>query len=370
MKRISPVHEVEKRLKTIFVGYVSTFQTFSRYVFASTFLKVNFFMCRIKPLVASQLFNGRFGHRQPSADEVLWMAKHLRRKCIKLSKIIVILTHALNRRSDRSFFLCVLGLLLSDFEKQACHSLRTCGRGTRLPGKIRKAKSLVIKCWQIQVFDSSFGGLFSMFKGTSPCQTQKLGRMTCQIQVDLSACSIPKCDGMCKGASMFIPFYSILMLEACGSKTSFMMNMKWMCKRVYQMSIILYHNEVFGDSTWMVKFAMNHRGLGPCGWRIISCVAGVLLVIPQWSAGDPNQQPTTDGSRYLKIYMIYILLDVKLGVRSFWKAEYHYKNHPFDSTCRIDGLWGWSLAVPWGPGRFRKTVDVVKRCDLIRSLTL
>ena len=122
-------------------------------------------------------------------------------------------------------------------------------------------------------------------------------------------------------------------------------------------------NELFGHSTWMVKFSMNHRGLGPRGWRIISRVAGVLLVIPQRSAGDPNQQPTTDGSRYLKIlrYIWYISCWM-LGVRSFWKAEYHYKNHPFDSTCHIDGIWGWSLAVPWGSGRFRKSVDVVKRC--------
>ena len=77
--------------------------------------------------------------------------------------------------------------------------------------------------------------------------------------------------------------------------------------------------EPFGDSTWMVKFAMNHRGLGPRGWRIISRVAGVLLVIPQRSAGDPNQQAATNGSRYLKIYMIYILLDVRC--EEFWKAE-------------------------------------------------
>lgn len=68
-----------------------------------------------------------------------------------------------------------------------------------------------------------------------------------------------------------------------------------------------------------------------------------------------NRQPTTDGSRYLISCWM-------LDVRSFRKAEYDYKNHPFDSTCHIDGLWGWSLAVLWGLGRFRKTVDVVKRC--------
>lgn len=200
-----------------------------------------------------------------------------------------------------------------------------------------------------------------MFKGTSPCQTQKLGRMTCQIHV-LSTRPIFQHavypNVMTGGQVQTCLFHFIIpiwCLKHVGPR-----HLSWKWNEYARASIrclsFCIYNTVFGDSTWMVKFAMNHRGLGPRGWRIIPRVAGVLLVIPQRSAGDPNQQPTTDGSRYLKIYMIYILLDVRCEE---FPERILLQNPPL---CRIDGLWGWSLAVPWGLGRFRKSVDVVNRC--------
>ena len=118
--------------------------------------------------------------------------------------------------------------------------------------------------------------------------------------------------------------------------------------------------EPFGDSTWMVKFAMNHRGLGPRGWRIISRVAGVLLVIPQRSAGDPNQQPTINGSRYQGYLKISCWM---LDVRSFRKAEYNLTTRtiPLILLVILMASEGGALQCHEA-GDICEFVEVVKRC--------
>ena len=156
----------------IFLAHVWSFEAFSREFFGwTTLLKGQLF--RVQDQAACCLPTPQWAFwTQASADEVLYMAKDLRRD-VNVSSF----TWPTERNSTQPKIWSILLPLrvridyvpLSYFEKQACHSLRTCGRGTRLPGKIRKAKSLVIKCWHIQVFDClaiHLGSLFSMFKGT------------------------------------------------------------------------------------------------------------------------------------------------------------------------------------------------------------
>ena len=176
MKRISPVQEVQKRYTSFFFRDISCtclkfWGIFQRFFGWTTLLKGQLF--RVQDQAACCLPTPQWAFwTQASADEVLYMAKDLRRD-VNVSSF----TWPTERNSTQPKIWSILLPLrvridyvpLSYFEKQACHSLRTCGRGTRLPGKIRKAKSLVIKCWHIQVFDCltlHLGSLFSMFKGT------------------------------------------------------------------------------------------------------------------------------------------------------------------------------------------------------------
>ena len=176
---------------------------------------------------------------------------------------------ALNRRSDRSFCLCVLGLrtniLLWETGLTFAQNLQQ-----RYETSWEDPQGQKLSCQMLAV--SGFWKSFRCLKA-HPSQPENfegwhawymfwvLGR-SISMQYTQTGWHVYRC----KHVYPIFPFHSNLMLETCGSEASFMMNMYWICMGVYQMSIFLYQNSCFSWAVWRFDVDGEVSNKPPRSW--------------------------------------------------------------------------------------------------------